>query len=87
MIYKPFRNFNAVIGHNVLLVKSRRYMQLQMLSVCSKYLMFSRRGLRKKVDCKIDSSIFLNLVRSVVIRLLFANCCMTIVFVDQELGL
>lgn len=44
-----FRNFNAVIGHTVLLVKSKRRMQLQMLSVCLIYLMSSKQRLRMKV--------------------------------------
>lgn len=51
MMWKAFRNFNAVIGHKDLLVKSRRHMQLLMLIVCLKYLMSSRRGLKKKVEC------------------------------------
>lgn len=56
-MWKAFRNFNAVIGHKGLLVKSRRHMQLLMLSVCLKYLMSSRRGFRKKVEC--DQYIFI----------------------------
>uniref|UniRef100_A0A2P2IVS8 Uncharacterized protein LOC8276833 isoform X4 n=1 Tax=Rhizophora mucronata TaxID=61149 RepID=A0A2P2IVS8_RHIMU len=42
------RNFNVVIGHIVLLRKSKKYMQLLMRSACSKYLVYSRQMLSKK---------------------------------------
>lgn len=48
-IYISFRNFNVVIGHIVLLQKSRKHMQQWMHMLCLKYSTSSRQRLSKKV--------------------------------------
>jgi hypothetical protein len=47
--YVCFRSSNVVIGHNVLLQKTRWHMQLWMLIACSEYLRSFRQRLPKKV--------------------------------------